>query len=189
MRRQLVPGLRMLLLMTMLTGLLYTLGITAISQLSMGHLADGSLLVVDGEMVGSKLIGQAFATEGLFHPRPSAAEYDPRASGATNYGPSNPELLDAVETHAGEYRSRNGLSADDPVPVDAVTSSASGLDPHISVANARLQAPRVASLSGISLEMVLELIDENTTRPPVWFLGQPAVNVVTLNLALLDASQ
>ena len=127
-----------------------------------------------------------FTAPGFFHPRPSAAGdgYDPTSSSGSNLGPLNPDLLASVEERIAAYRQLNGLGPDESVPVDAVTASGSGLDPHISVANGRLQASRVAEERGISVDEVMALIDENTVRPMFGFLNEPAVNVLTLNIAL-----
>lgn len=186
MRRQLLPALRMLGVMTLLTGLVYTAAVTLVTQGVLGHQADGSLLERGGVVVGSELLGQPFETAGYFHPRPSVVGYDPSLSGASNLGPSNPDHLAAVEARASEYREINGLDAATPVPVDAVTTSASGLDPHISVANARLQAQRVARERGLAVEEILGLIDRQTSGASVAYLSDPAVNVLLLNLALAD---
>ena len=187
MRRQLLPALRMLLVLTVLTGLLYPLAMTGFAQVAFADKADGSLVKdAKGNVVGSALLGQAFAGPPWFHPRPSAAGdgYDPTASGSSNLGPTNPELLKTVRDRAVEYRKENGLPADAKVPVDAVTASGSGLDPQISVANARLQAPRVAKARNMTVQEVDALIDDHTTGRSLGFLGEPGVNVLQLNLAL-----
>lgn len=191
MRRQLVPALRILAVLTVLCGLLYPLVVTGIAQAAFGDRADGSLVRdADGEVVGSSLLGQAFDDDEWFQPRPSAAGdgYDGASSSSSNLGPTNPELLDAVAERVAAYRKANGLAPDAEVPVDAVTSSGSGLDPHISVANALLQAPRVAEARGLPLDEVLALVDDHTDGRSLGFLGEPGVNVVTLNLALAEAS-
>ncbi len=184
--RQLLTGLRVTALLTVLLGILYPLAVTGVGQALFHDRAEGSLLRRDGRPVGSSLLGQAFAEPTYFHPRPSAAGdgYDPLASAGSNLGPSNPDLLDAVAARVAAVREENGLAADAGVPVDAVTASASGLDPQISVAYARLQAPRVAGARGVAIETVLRLVDEHTQSRPWGFLGENGVNVLTLNLEL-----
>jgi K+-transporting ATPase ATPase C chain len=177
----------MLLVLTVLTGLLYPLAMTGVGQVVFGDKADGSLITdADGRVVGSSLIGQAFDGDRWFQPRPSAAGdgYDGTASSSSNLGPTNPELLDTVAERVDAYRSTNGLTAGARVPIDAVTASGSGLDPQISVANARLQAARVAAARGLSVQEVDDLIDAHTTGRSLGFLGEPGVNVLQLNLAL-----
>lgn len=190
MRRQLLPALRLLAVLTIVLGVLYPLAITAVGQALFSHQADGSIVTVDGEAVGSSLVGQVFTGDEYFESRPSAAGdgYDATASAASNLGPNNPDLLATVEERAVGYRERNGLAADAEVPVDAVTASASGLDPHISVANARLQAERVAAVRDVPVEDVLALVDEHTDGRTLGFLGEAGVNVLELNLALDKAS-
>ena len=189
-RRQLVPALLAFLALTVLTGVVYPLVVTGIAQVAFPGRADGSLLERDDVVVGSRLIGQNFAEDRYFHPRPSAAGdgYDGAASSASNLGPTNPDLLSAVRGAGRRVPRAERPRADEEVPVDAVTSSGSGLDPHISVANARLQAPRVAEARGLSVDEVLELVDEHEDGRPLGFLGEPGVNVLELNLALDAAS-
>jgi K+-transporting ATPase ATPase C chain len=192
MRRQLLPALTMVLVFTVITGLAYPLAVTAIAQLGFGDEADGSLVEdADGEVVGSSLIGQSFTGPQYFHPRPSAAGdgYDPSGSSGSNLGPTNPDLLATVEENVAAYREENGLDDDVEVPVDAVTSSASGLDPHISVANAELQAARVAEERDLGVDGVRELIDDYTSSRDLGFLGERGVNVLELNLALDELEQ
>ena len=186
MRRQLLPALLVFLVLTVLTGVLYPLAVTGLAQVAFPGRADGSLIERDGEVVGSRLIGQSFTDERYFHPRPSAAGdgYDGAASSASNLGPTNEDLLSAVGERVDAYRELNGVAGDADVPVDAVTSSGSGLDPHISPANAQLQASRVARSRGIPLVDVLALVDEYTVDRSLGFLGEPGVNVLELNLAL-----
>jgi len=184
MRRQLVTGLLMTVVLTVLLGVLYPLAVTGVSALAFPAQADGSLVHHDGRVVGSSLLGQGFTGARWFHPRPSAGGYDGLASGGSNLGPSNPELRRAVADRVSAYRRENHLPAGTAVPVDAVTASASGLDPHISVADARLQAPRVAAARHRPLTEVLRLIAEHTERRPLGVLGEDAVNVLELNLAL-----
>lgn len=190
MRRQLLPALRLLAVLTVLVGIAYPLAITGVAQALFSHQADGSIVTVDGTAVGSSLIGQVFTGDQYFESRPSAAGdgYDGTASASSNLGPNNPDLLATVEERSVAYRERNGLAADAEVPVDAVTASGSGLDPHISVANARLQADRVAQARGLQVDEVLALIDDHTDGRALGFLGEAGVNVLELNLALDDAS-
>lgn len=184
--RQLEPALIMIAVFTLIFGVAYPLAVTAIGQVAFHDKANGSLIERDGEVVGSSLIGQTFTAPQYFHSRPSAAGagYDGSASSGSNLGPQSPDLLAAVEERAIAYRRENGLAADALVPVDAVTASASGLDPHISVANALLQADRVANERGLSVDTVRSMIDEHTDGRDLGILGEPGVNVVTLNLAL-----
>jgi K+-transporting ATPase ATPase C chain len=184
--RQLVPAIAALAALTALFGVAYPLVATGIGQVAFRHRVNGSIITLDGVAVGSELLGQSFAAPGYFHPRPSAAGdgLDGAASSGSNLGPLNPDLLDAVAERAAVYRDENGLSSGFPVPVDAVTSSASGLDPHISLANARLQAQRVADARGVSVDAVIDAIDENVDDRPLGVLGDPGVNVLELNVAL-----
>jgi K+-transporting ATPase ATPase C chain len=181
----------MLAAMTLLLGVAFPLTVTAVSQVAFGHQAGGSLIEVDGTAVGSELIGQPFTGDEWFHPRPSAAGggYDAMDSSGSNLGPTSRELLASVEARVGAYREENGLPAGATVPGDAVTGSGSGLDPHISVANARLQAPRVAATRGLDPDVVLDLVEANTEDRPLGVLGDPGVNVVQLNLALGQAGR
>jgi K+-transporting ATPase ATPase C chain len=184
--RQLAPAVLAVVVFTVLCGVVYPLVVTGVAQVAFRDKANGSLIEVDGRVVGSSLIGQQFAAPGYFHPRPSAAGagYDASASSASNLGPTNADFLATVEERVAAYRRENGLAPTQLVPVDAVTASASGLDPDISVANATLQAPRVAEARGLPLDRVLELVDEDTTGRQWGFLGEPRVNVLRLNLAL-----
>lgn len=190
MRRQLLPALRVLLILTVVTGVIYPLAITAVAHVAFGDRANGSLVTdARGRTVGSRLIGQSFTGAQWFHPRPSAAGdgYDGAASGPSNLGPTNPELLTLVKDRVAAYRRDNGLAATAPVPVDAVTASGSGLDPLISIANARLQVPRVARARHLSEATVRRLVDEHTQGRTLGIFGEPGVNVVTLNLALSES--
>jgi K+-transporting ATPase ATPase C chain len=174
------------LTLSVLTGIVYPLVVTGVAQLVFPGRADGSLVERDGTVVGSRLIGQAFEGQEYFHPRPSAAGdgYDAMASSASNLGPSNPDLLASVRERARDYRRENGLPAGAAVPIDAVTSSGSGLDPHISTTGALFQAPRVARARGLAEERVRSLLAEHTERRTLGILGEPRVNVLKLNLAL-----
>lgn len=189
--RQSTPALVATIVLTVICGLVYPLAVTGVGQLVFRGKADGSLVTVDGEVVGSELIGQQFSAAEYFHPRPSAAGsgYEGAASSGSNLGPTNAEYLDTVVERVREYRDTNGLSAEVDVPADAVQASGSGLDPHISIANARLQAPRVAGARSMELDDVLALVDENTDERPLGILGDPGVNVLELNLALDRAGQ
>ena len=186
MRRQLLPALIMLLVFTVLTGLVYPLVVTGFAQVAFKDKANGSLVKENGKVVGSKWIGQNFTKPVYFHPRPSAAGdgYDPTLSSGSNLGPTNPKLLDEVRARVAAYRKENGLARNAKVPVDAVTASASGLDPDISVANARIQARRVAEARGLPVARVQQLVDDHTDGREIGFLGEPGVNVLELNLAL-----
>ena len=190
MRRQLLSALLMVVVFTVLLGGLYPLVVTGISQVAFRHEADGSLVEdASGTVVGSELIGQAFTEPKYFWPRPSAAGdgYDALASAASNLGPNDSTLLSEVEARAQAYRAANGLAPGAEVPVDAVTASGSGLDPHISVDNARLLAPRVAEARGLPIDTVQGLVDDATEDPSLDVLGATAVNVLRLNL-LLDGA-
>ena len=215
MRRQLYPAVVMVLVMTLLTGLVYTFAFTGFAQLVFPGKADGSMIEVNGKEVGSKYIGQAFVdTHGkplrkYFQSRPSAATgpdgkteagYDPRLSLGSNHGPTNPcfvpdpkvpcrddhgkKIPPIVIERVRAYRKLNGLAPNSKVPVDAVTASASGLDPDISIMNARIQARRVADERGLSLARVRKLVDHYTSDRWIGIFGEKRVNVLELNLAL-----
>ncbi|HSU57547.1 MAG TPA: K(+)-transporting ATPase subunit C [Candidatus Dormibacteraeota bacterium] len=166
---------------------LYPLAVFGIGQALFHEKANGSLIVdKDGTVRGSRLLGQHFSRDKYFHSRPSAAGsgYDASNSGGSNVGPTSQKLRDSIAQNVADFRSENGLATNAPVPADAVTSSGSGLDPHISVKNAQLQAERVARVRGLAPEQVLRLIAANTDSADFGFLGEPGVNVLTLNLAL-----
>jgi len=192
LRAQLVPAVMLTVLASVVLGIAYPLATYGIGQLAFGHQADGSLISRDNQIVGSSLLGQSFTDArgnplpDYFQPRPSAAGsgYDATASAASNLGPSDPKLLDAIRERAAAYRAFNHLPADAAVPVDAVTASGSGLDPDISVANAELQSPRVAAVRHLPPEAVAALVRGHTTGRALGFLGETVVNVVELNLAL-----
>ncbi len=238
MLKELKPGFMMMLVMTVLTGLVYPAVITGISQVVFRDQADGSLIVSNGQVVGSRLIGQNFAKPEYFHPRPSAAGsgYDPTASSGSNLGPTSAKLIngttkidekknevvefDGIEDRIVHYCVDNDIPFDSsmpldtfkdaqgnlddvklikafnddkaplvftpktPIPADAVTASASGLDPHISPGNAQAQAARVAKARGVPVEQVQGLIAEHTDGRSLGFLGESGVNVLQLNLAL-----
>ena len=166
---------------------LYPLIVFGIGQALFPRQANGSLITdAHGNLRGSRLIGQPFTAEKYFHSRPSAAGngYDATSSGGSNLGPTSRKLRDAIAQNAADYRAQNGLTANAPVPADAITASASGLDPHISAANAELQAARVAKARGLALDQVRALIAQHTGGPDLGVLGEPGVNVLELNLAL-----
>ena len=167
---------------------LYPLIVYGAGQLLFPHQANGSLLTdKSGAVRGSELLAQNFTGAGYFHPRPSAAGangYDATSSGGSNLGPTSSNLVANITANIATYRSDNNLATNAPVPADAVTASASGLDPHISVANAELQLPRVAKVRGISEEQVRKLVQQNTSGRDLGVFGEPRVNVMTLNFAL-----
>jgi potassium-transporting ATPase KdpC subunit len=166
---------------------LYPLVVFGLAQALFPGKANGSLIVDAGGVVrGSRLIGQPFAADKYFHPRPSLADngYDATSSGGSNLGPTSQKLRDAIAQNLADYRTQNGLATNALVPADAVTGSASGLDPHISQQNAALQAERVAKARGLNIEKVRELIQQNTDPADFGILGDPGVNVLRLNLAL-----
>jgi K+-transporting ATPase ATPase C chain len=187
-----IRALRAVVVLGLLTGLAYPLAITGIAQLTMSDKADGSLVRVDGQVVGSSSIGQLWDGEEWFHGRPSSVDYDASTSSGSNLGPNSQSLSDLIAERVQavldlESPFTPGLTAAD-IPADLVTASASGLDPHISVAAAELQAPRIAQVRGLSLDQVRALIDEHTEGPALGFLGQERVNVLELNLALEQAA-
>ena len=166
---------------------LYPLVVFGISQALFRDQANGSLIVdKDGTVHGSKLLGQQFTADKYFQSRPSAAGngYDATSSGGSNLGPTSSNLVTTVAQRIADYRSANSLATNALVPADAVTASGSGLDPHISLRNAELQAPRVAKVRNLSVEKVLALVRANTDSASLGFLGEPGVNVLELNLAL-----
>jgi len=181
---QLRPAFFMLLIFTVITGIIYPLAVTGIAQVIFPRQANGNLIMTeDGKAIGSELIGQQFDDPGYFWGRLSAAGYNAAASSGSNYGPLNPALLDMVQARI------DALKAADPdntlpIPVDLVTASASGLDPHISVASALYQVHRVAQARGLSDAEVKALVDKYTEGRQFGFLGEPTVNVLELNLAL-----
>lgn len=190
--RQSLAGLRVLLAATLLVGVAYPLLVTGIAHAVAPWQANGSLVTATGghttdaaEAVGSELIGQKVDDPALFQPRPSVAGhgYDPLSTYGSNLGPENPELIAAIEKRRDEIAEREGVNVSE-VPPDAVTASGSGLDPHISVAYADLQVPRVAAASHLDEAVVQRLVEDNTTGRALGVLGEPAVNVLTLNIAV-----
>ncbi|MEY2444940.1 MAG: potassium-transporting ATPase KdpC subunit [Ilumatobacteraceae bacterium] len=186
--RQLKPALMITVVFTLICGVAYPMLSLAIGQTAFAEKANGSLIRRGGVVVGSELVGQTFTDAKYFHSRPSAAGagYDGSASSGSNLGPLNPDLLAAVAQRAVAYRKENGLAPDAMVPVDAVTASGSGLDPHISTANARLQTARVARMRGLDPAVVEQVVIAHTDGRQLLVLGEPGVNVVELNVALDD---
>jgi K+-transporting ATPase ATPase C chain len=175
-----------LVLFTVLTGLAYPLVVTGIAQIVFAHKANGSLIEKNGKVIGSELIGQPFESPKYFWGRLSATgpyAYNGGASTGSNYGPLNPALLDAAKKRVHELTAADSLNRQ-PIPVDLVTASSSGLDPHISVAAAYYQLPRVAHARGLREEQIRSLVEQNTRGRQLGFLGEPRVNVLDLNLAL-----
>lgn len=182
----LTKALRMFLAMTVLTGLLYPLAVTGLAQVLFPRQADGSLVMRDGEIVGSELIGQPFTDPRYFWPRPSATPgmpYNARASGASNLAPTHRKLIEEVRRRADAWCAAHP-DRPGPPPPDLVTASASGLDPHISLAAALYQVPRVARARGLPEEAVRQLVLRRAEHPLWGFLGEPRVNVLLLNLDL-----
>ena len=204
MAKQLLTSIRITLVLLLLVSGIYPLVVWGLSQAAFKHQANGSLLTnAQGQVIGSELIAQGFTKPEYFHPRPSAAGngYDPTQSSGTNLGPTSDKLIngihkklpngkddptnfDGVVDLAKQYRKDNGLADGTPVPVDAVTRSGSGLDPHISPANAQLQIARVAKARNVSVDVVNGLVKSNTQGRSLGFLGEPVVNVLKLNIAL-----
>ena len=191
--RQYWVAIRAMLIFTLVLGVGYTAVITAVGQLAFSAKANGSLIEVDGESVGSSLIGQGYTDEEgaalpeWFQSRPSAAGdgYDGGASSGSNYGPENADLVAAIEDRASAIVELEGVSPES-IPADALTASASGLDPHISPEYARLQVERVADARGLTADEVGALVEEHVQGPDVGFLGAPTVNVLELNIALAE---
>lgn len=174
-------------LFSALLGFAYPYAITGVAQGLFHRQANGSLVSVNGQTVGSSLVGQNFSSSAYFHPRPSAAGaggYDANASSGSNLGPSSAALATRIAGDVSKIRQENGLPANTQIPVDAVTASGSGLDPHISPAYAELQVARVARARGVSPDAVRTLVDENTDGSLIGVAGEPRVNVLLLNLAL-----
>jgi K+-transporting ATPase ATPase C chain len=186
MRTQFRISLIILALFTLLTGLAYPLAITGISQLVFSYQANGSLIKRDGEVIGSTLIGQSFTDPAYFWGRPSATQpfpYNGAASAGSNLGPTNPALIEAVQSRIRALRAADPGN-NSPVPIDLVTASASGLDPHISIAAALYQIPRVARERRVNEADLISLVNKYTEGRQLGFLGEPRVNVLKLNLAL-----
>jgi len=189
--KHLLPAVQVTLVLAIFTGLLFPALVYVLAQSLFPYQANGSLMHnKEGAIIGSKLIGQNFSQPQYFHSRPSAAGngYDATASAGTNLGPISKKLIDGVLQLAQKYRQENGLPEASKIPVDAVTHSASGLDPQISIQNASLQAPRIANSRGLTLQVVHELIKTHTSARQFGFLGEPGVRVLELNMALDEHS-
>jgi K+-transporting ATPase ATPase C chain len=184
LRGQVRPAVTLTLILCVLTGVVYPGVVTGLAQVLFPRQANGSLIAVGGNVIGSRLIGQAFARPGYFHPRPSAAGagYDAMASGGTNEGPTSHALAESIAARVDSVHRRDGVRG--PVPADMVTASGSGLDPHISPANAMLQVMRVARARGVRPETIRALVQHHVEARQLGIFGDPRVNVLELNLAL-----
>ena len=183
---QILPGLRIKIFFTILLGVIYPLAFTGLSQVLFPHQANGSLIVVDGKVIGSELIGQNFTRPEYFQPRPSAAGdngYDPLNTNGSQFGPTNKKLIDRVQASVDKFRKENP-DYHGPIPADLVTTSASGLDPHISPDSAMAQAPRIAKARGVTTDQIARLVTDATEPPDLGLIGEPRVNVLKLNLAI-----
>ena len=187
MFKEMIHALRMLLIMTLLLGIVYPLGMTAVAETLFPYESNGSLIEKDGQIIGSRLIGQSFTKPGYFHSRPSAAGddgYDAAGSGGSNLGPTSEKLIKTAADRIQRVRTENFLSDKAKIPADAVLASASGLDPHISPEYAYLQVQRVSKERGLLPETVVKLVDSKVRERALGIFGEPMVNVLELNMAL-----
>ena len=181
MKKNLITSVLMTIATTVLLGIIYPLVVTGLAQVLFPKKANGQLVEVKGKVIGSRIIGQAFTGPGYFHPRPSAVSYDAANSNGSQWGPTNQKLIDRVKGDVANVEAENPRT---PVPIDLVTASASGLDPHITPANAEFQLPRVAKKRGTTLEQMRSLVAKHTEERQFGFLGEPRVNVLEINLEL-----
>ena len=183
MKKHIITAILYTVVTTVLVGIIYPIVITAFAQVYAKDKANGQIITRNGVVIGSRIIAQPFTGAAYFHPRPSAAGngYDPLNSGGSNYGPTNQKLIDRVKADVAALQAENPGK---PVPVDLVTASGSGLDPHITPAGAEFQVPRVAKARSVAESDILKLVQEHTEGRTFGFLGEPRVNVLELNLAL-----
>jgi K+-transporting ATPase ATPase C chain len=185
MKKNLITAVLMTIATTVLLGIIYPLVVTGLAQVLFPRQANGQLIEKDGKIIGSRIIGQAFSGPGYFHSRPSAVSYDATNSNGSQLGPTNHQLIDRVK---GDVATLQAENPGQPVPIDLVTASASGLDPEISPAAAEFQVPRIARARGLSEDAVRRLVQQHTQPRQFGFLGEPRVNVLELNLSLDAAS-
>ena len=182
--KKILVSIRVYIIFTVLLGLIYPFVVTVIAQVILPYQANGSIMINGDKVVGSKLIGQNFSNPEYFHSRPSANNYDAVNSGGTNLGPSSKKLIDTTADKIANVRQENGLSSDTKIPSDMVLSSASGLDPHISVQSALLQVNRISKIRGITVKNLKKMINNNTDSDFIGIWGCSGVNVLKLNLAV-----
>ena len=182
--KKILVSIRVYIIFTVLLGLIYPFVVTVIAQVILPYQANGSIMINGDKVVGSKLIGQNFSNPEYFHSRPSANNYDAVNSGGTNLGPSSKKLIDTTADKIANVRQENGLSSDTKIPSDMVLSSASGLDPHISVQSALLQVNRISKIRGITVKDLKKMINNNTDSDFVGIWGCSGVNVLKLNIAV-----
>lgn len=184
MKNEIITSLKVFFVLSALLGIIYPVVILIISQTTMHHKANGSLLFKDGLPIGSELIGQSFTDPKYLHPRPSANNYNGIASGSSNFGPTSRKMIEQVEQNIIALRSTENLNLQTPIPAGMVLQSASGLDPHISTEDAQLQITRIAKTRNLTEDIVIKLLKENTDTDLLGIWGQTRVNVLKLNLAL-----